>query len=235
MKTGVFISEASKLKFYNELLAPCTSQVPFYLIGGATRRKFNVIFTKEAESELNIRAPFNDKNGHELWSDDVVVNDHGQQMVLRHGPYKSFDDEVSAEGWGWYLQVGVVNDDGLLIFYQVLPVTRDTPAFISYVNSFAVSPPDWYHAYEKQAEQWRNAQDKFIAARRGHKCRYELFTAEQLNNMGEMLDIAGDDLCRVCREHAHEWGKEIDLCDKPRCDMELCPIALNYWLEEVVK
>lgn len=129
-------------EYMNNYLEEVASQEGYY---PRYKPTYSLITEKWQEKKHNYLAPFTDKNGHELWSDDVVVNDAGTEMILRFGPYTAYDDDGVYDGWGWYLQVGVCNDDGILLLYQISPACRDLPEYITYVDSNAL--PKWYEQF----------------------------------------------------------------------------------------
>lgn len=127
----------------------------------AYKRKFTVITANENEKEYTYRAPFTDKNGHELWSDDLVVNDDGVNMVLRFGPYTAYDDDGIYDGWGWFMQAARRNDVGKLVIYQVLPVSAQTSNYITFVDND--TRPDWYPEYLTLYENWQKTAAEYEA------------------------------------------------------------------------
>lgn len=119
--------------------------------------KYSVCTEKEHETCYTYLAPFTDKNGHALWSDDLVKNDDGTEMILRFGPYTAFDDDGVYDGWGWYLQAGLCDAEGNLVIYQILPVCKATPDYITFVGMNAL--PKWYPQFLKLVE-WAEEKKK---------------------------------------------------------------------------
>lgn len=230
MRKPIFQSNDKKIAFYNELLAPCKSQVPDDL------ELYRLEPTQSEEAKRVFKAPFKDKNGHELWSDNVVVNDYGQQMVLRYGPYKTFDDTYSVEGWGWYLQVGAYDEEKkTLTFYQVTPVCDKTPAFITYLQPETKQPPIWWEAYQQLARRWQAVREHYDRDAREGRMRRDKIPISIASDIDKLFDYAGRDLCRICREHAKEWDIKPEDIPCGALDPDgFCRVVLNYWLEEVI-
>lgn len=108
----------------------------------------SVITKPEQEKELKMQAPFRDRDGNILWTDSVVVNEAGTEMILRFGPYTAYDEDGTYDGWGWFLQSGMVSDEGKLLIYQVLPVSADTPDYITLKGRLSDElQPCWYDQF----------------------------------------------------------------------------------------
>lgn len=147
-------------EFYAGLLKPMHSDVTYG--SHRLRPKHSICTTLEQEKECEMLAPFTDANGHELWSDDVVLNGNGDECILRYGMYTAYDEACSYSGWGWYLQCAQTNaDNGEILMYEILPVVPETPGFIVYKSRFEETKPAWYAEYESLSAKWNEAYDKF--------------------------------------------------------------------------
>lgn len=138
-----------------------------------TRPMFSIITTElpqVAEHFVELAAPFTDKDGKQLYENDVVISDNGMLSILRYG-YYSFVDDIAINGHeatyiqrgcGWYLQTGALREDKKLGYYQHLCVLPGTNMQLTKVCD-SNGKPDWWSVwidYITQVHKLLTAPDK---------------------------------------------------------------------------
>ena len=112
-----------------------------------TKAEF-IAWLQPKQSIEKLKAPFTDKDGKELWSNDLVYDASGNEAILRYGFVKINDEDTIVDICGWYLEVGMLDASGRLVLYLTTSVVKETPANIRFAfPAEAGIMPSWYQSY----------------------------------------------------------------------------------------
>lgn len=139
------------------------------------------------EKLLNLVSPFDDKDSRTLTENSIVFTPNHLEAVLRYGPYYAPEelsdttDKYMQEGWGWYLEVGALDNDdkSKLAYYNHVPCTAATQQNLVYIGHMRHMEPVWWEAYVRFVDETAGT----LKTKYPDKTRHELAATEGFTDL----------------------------------------------------